>query len=269
MYLGIDIGGTKTLVAALTNEGVISESVKFPTPKDYDEFLATLEETFSQLHHDDFRAAGVGLPVTDFDRKRGIAIDFGNLPWRKVRVAADIEKIVHCPVAMENDAKLAGLSEAMLLPNRSKVLYITISTGIGTALIVDQVIDENVGDAGGATLLLEHHGTFQPWEKFASGKAISEKYGKMASEIHDQATWEKIVRNFTPGFLELIAIFEPDVIVVGGGAGHYLERFHAPLIADLKKFETPMLKIPPIKPAKRPDEAVIYGCYDYAKQKHA
>lgn len=34
MYLGIDIGGTKTLAATLTNEGVITESVKFPTPKD-------------------------------------------------------------------------------------------------------------------------------------------------------------------------------------------------------------------------------------------
>jgi predicted NBD/HSP70 family sugar kinase len=91
----------------------------------------------------------------------------------------------------------------------------------------------------------------------------------MASEIEDKATWTKIVRTFTPGLLELIAILEPEAIVIGGGAGHYLDRFHDLLVQDMKQYETPMLQIPPILPAKRPDEAVLYGCYDYARQKYA
>ena len=45
MYVGIDIGGTKTLVAALTNRGVIQEQVRFPTPKNYDHFLLELQKS--------------------------------------------------------------------------------------------------------------------------------------------------------------------------------------------------------------------------------
>ena len=50
----------------------------------------------------------------------------------------------------------------MLLKQYSKVLYVTISTGIGTALVVDRVIDDNVGDAGGATMLLDFKGKPTP-----------------------------------------------------------------------------------------------------------
>jgi predicted NBD/HSP70 family sugar kinase len=49
MYLGIDIGGTKTLIATLTNEGVITEELKFPTPKNYDEFLKELEANLDNI----------------------------------------------------------------------------------------------------------------------------------------------------------------------------------------------------------------------------
>ena len=62
--------------------------------------------------------------------------------------------------------------------------------------------------------------------------------------------------------MALIAITEPDLIVVGGSVGNYLERYLDPLTKELKQFETPLLKIPPIEQAQRPDEAVIYGCYD-------
>lgn len=266
MYLGVDIGGTKTLTAVLDNAGIIVERNKFPTPPDYDEFLNQLKQTLANFEHKDFKAAGVGMPGPDLDRKHGIGIAYANLPWHMVPVQADIEKLAGCPVALDNDAKLAGLSEAMLLKQYSKVLYVTISTGIGTALIVDQKIDDNVGDAGGSTLLLEHHGKLQPWEHFASGHAIVERFGKKAVDIHDEKTWKTIVHDWGRGFLELIAVMEPNVIVIGGSVGTYFDRYHKLLATELARYETPLLKIPPIKQAQRPEEAVVYGCYDYAKQ---
>ena len=267
MYIGIDIGGTKTLVAVMTDEGVISESVKFPTPETYEDFLAALTRAVDSFTTKDFRAGAIGVPGT-INRERGIVEQLGNRPnWKKLHILRDIEHILHCPMRIENDAKLGGLSEYMLLKKQYKrVLYVTISTGIGIGLTVDGRIDENIGDGGGRTILLEHHGKLVPWETFGSGSAIVKTYGKMASEIEDKATWAKIVRTFTPGLVELIAILEPEVIVIGGGAGHYLDRFHDLLVQDMKQYETPMLQIPPILPAKRPDEAVIYGCYDYARQ---
>ncbi len=266
MYIGIDIGGTKTLVCALTNEGVIKESVKFPTPPDYEDWKFELKKTISQLETKEFRAGSVAVPG-ELDRKHGVIVMLGNLGWSNIHIVRDLEKITKCPMRVENDAKLAGLSEAMLLKHKYKrVLYVTISTGIGIGLTVNGYIDDRIGDGAGRAMILEHQGKMQPWEVFGSGKAIVAKYGKMASEINDKATWKQIVRTFTPGFLELIAILEPEVIVIGGGAGHYLDKFHDLLVEDLKRYETPMLVIPPIVGAKRPDEAVAYGCYDYAHQ---
>ncbi len=270
MYIAIDIGGTKTLIAAVTNDGVIHESTKFLTPELYEDFLPALTEAIGDFTTKDFRAGCVAIPGT-IDRKHGKIVQLGNrIDWQNIHVLRDLERIVACPLLVENDAKLAGLSESMLLKKQYKrVLYITISTGIGIGLTVDGEIDETIGDGGGHSILLARDDKLVPWESFASGSAIVRKYGKMASEITDKATWAKIVRTFTPGFVELIAILEPEVIVVGGGAGHYIDRFHDLLIKDLQRYETPMLHIPPILGAKRPDEAVIYGCYDYAKQHFA
>lgn len=267
MYLGVDIGGTKTLAAVLDDNGVILEKSKFPTPHDYGEFLKQLTDTISNFDNKDYRAAGVGMPVSTFDRKRGVGISFANLPWQLVPVQADVEKIAGCPVALNNDAKLAGLSEAMLLKDYSKVLYVTISTGIGTALVVDQIIDDNIGDAGGSGILLEHRGKLQAWESFASGHAIVERFGKRAEDITDDATWKTIVHDWSRGFLELNAIMEPDVIVLGGSVGSYFDRYAKFLTAELKKYETPLLSIPPLVQAQRPEEAVVYGAYDFACQK--
>ena len=269
MYIAIDIGGTKTLTAILTDDGVIQESIKFPTPETYEDFLEKLTHAVDSFTTHDFRAGAIGAPGS-IDRTRGIVEQLGNRPnWKKLHLLRDIERITQCPMRIENDAKLAGLSEYMLLKKQYKrVLYVTISTGIGIGLTVNGKIDETIGDGGGRTILLEHHGKLVPWETFGSGSAIVKRYGKMASEIEDKATWAEIVRTFTPGLIELIAILEPEVIVIGGGAGHYLDRFHDLLVQDMKQYETPMLQIPPILAAKRPDEAVIYGCYDYARQRY-
>jgi glucokinase len=266
MYLGIDVGGTKTIVAALDDSGVIRERQKYPTPKDYQEFLKQLSASIETFSIKDFIAAGIGIPVTNFSRQNEIAHSFSNLPWKDVAVKADLEKLANCPVAVENDAKLAGLSESMLRDPTMHLLYLTVSTGIGFSLIVNRKIDPNVGDSGGRLMVFEHRGTLVPWESFASGKAIVETFGKQAKDIHDKDTWDQIARNICQGLIELIAITEPDVVVIGGSVGVYLDRFIDPLNKHLKELETPLLKIPPIEAAVRAEDAVVYGCYDYAKE---
>ena len=265
MYLGIDVGGTKTLLGVLDDHGTIVQKAKFPTPQDYDAFLGELETTLRSFDIQDFRAVGAGIPGI-IDRKNGIGLTFGNLAWKKVSVQADIEKITHAPAKIENDAKLAGLSEAMLHQNVHRVLYITISTGIGYAFINDGHIDTNIGDTGGSSLSFAHQGKFVPWESFASGKAIVQTFGQQAKDIQDPVIWQKIAHNLGQGFAELIAVTEPEIIIIGGSVGNYLEQYIEPLMQELKQFESPLLKIPPIEAAKRPDEAVLYGCYDLLKQ---
>ncbi|HSD56030.1 MAG TPA: ROK family protein [Candidatus Saccharimonadales bacterium] len=264
MYLGIDIGGTKTLIASLTNEGVVKERVKFPTPKKYTEFLKEVSTVVANMSTKDFVATGVAAPGR-IDRESGIAEAFGNLPWEDVPIKKDLKKIVHSPVAVDNDANLAGLSEAMLLKQYERVLYVTISTGIGTGVITNQTIDPAFEDSEGGRILLEHKGKLQKWEDFASGRAIVKRFGKRASDINDAATWKIISKDIAVGLFDLITFAQPDAIVLGGGVCTHLSKFENFLEAELARFETPLTPIPPLFRAQRPEEAVIYGCYDLAK----
>lgn len=265
MYVGVDIGGTKTLLASLDDNGVITQKIRFETPKKYDFFLHELRFALHKLDTQEFHAGGVGAPGK-IDRKHGRGEWFPNIGWKDVPLQHDIERILKCPVVLENDAKMAALSEAMMVKDRfSKVLYITVSTGIGYGLVVDQEIETSIADLGGSSILLEHHGRLTPWESFASGKAIVSRYGKRAEDIHDQATWRKIVRDLKPGLLELIAVTEPEVVVFGGSVGTFFDRYGKLLQEEIEKHRTPLVTLPELRGACRPEEAVLYGCYDLAK----
>ena len=264
MYLGIDIGGTKTLVAVLDKRGVIVESVRFTTPKVYPEFLKELAITVASLSTKEFIASGVAAPGR-IDREHGIAEAFGNLPWHDIPLKNDVHKLLKCPVVIDNDANLAGLSEAMLISQYDTVLYVTISTGIGTGVITDQQIDPDFADSEGGQIMLEHKGKLMPWEEFASGRAIVKRFGKRADEINDRKIWKIISKDIAVGLFDLITFIQPDAVVLGGGVCTNLGKFEDLLEAELKRFETPMSPIPPVLKAQRPEEAVVYGCYDLAK----
>ena len=267
MHVGVDIGGTKTLVAVLDANGVIVESDKFPTPKVYDEFLKALEQTVEQFTNQDYLSAGIAVPGR-LDRHAGTVISLGNLPWHNEPIQADCEAILNCPVVVENDAKMAGLSESMLNLDASTILYVTVSTGIGTSVIHDQKLDPSMLNSEGGQMMIPFKGKLTTWESFASGRAIAEKFGKKAADIDpsDTETWRYIAHNLSVGIFELITVVEPGLIIVGGSIGTYFNNYGELLIAELKKFETPMVPIPRIIQAKRPEEAAVFGCYDLAKQ---
>lgn len=268
MYLGIDTGGTKTLVCSLTNEGVITETIKFPTPQRYADYVKELENAIHTLHNKEFRAAGIAVPGK-IDREHGTGVAFGNLPWRDVPIQADLERITGVPVVLENDGNAAGVSEAHLLKHEySVVLYVTIGTGIGTAIMVDCQLDEAFLDTEGGQMLLEYNDKLVKWESFASGHAIFDRFGKKASEIDDAETWKIISYDIARGMIELIVMIQPDVIVLGGGIGTHYPKYKEYLHKDLLKFATPLSDIPPIRMAQRPEEAVVYGCFDLAKARY-
>ncbi len=267
MYVGVDVGATKVLLAVLNDAGEITEEFKFPTPKKYDNFLLELRHLASKLKHHDFKAGGVALPGR-LDRQHGRIIRLANLPWRNESTQGDCEKIFGCPIVIENDANLAGLSEAMLQPKYDKILYITISTGIGTGFSYQRRLDPSFVDMEGGHILLPFKDKLERWEDFGSGRAIFKHFQKPASDIpaSDTAAWNYVVRNLIVGFFANIAIVEPDLIIVGGSIGTYFDRYGKHLQAELDKLELPVVKIPKLVQAKRPEKAVIYGCYDLARQ---
>jgi predicted NBD/HSP70 family sugar kinase len=147
----------------------------------------------------------------------------------------------------------------------NKVLYLTISTGIGSGIITNKEIDPEFIDSEAGQIILEHDGRPEKWEKFASGSAIVKHFGKQAHDIHDQKSWHLVAANIAEGLLDLIPIIQPGVIIIGGGAGSYFDRFSKFLVSDLRHYDNALAPIPPIIKAQRPSEAVLYGCYDLAK----
>ncbi len=268
MYLGIDVGGTKTLVASFTNKGTLSKSIRFKTPKEYKTFVGVLKAALARFSDHKFEYAAIAIPGT-VDRKHGVGIAFGNLPWKDVSIQKDLSSFIDCPIIIENDANLAGLSEAInVIDDYKKVLYVTISTGIGTGIIVDGVIEPEFADSEAGHMKLPYNDRLQIWEDFASGSAIKKRYGKLAVEINDKKTWKEISHAIALGLNSLIAVIQPDVIIIGGSVGTHFQKYAKLLNDELKKFSTPLTPAPPIIHAKKSEEAVVYGCYHLAKREH-
>lgn len=265
MYLGIDIGGTKTLVAAFSPQGNLETKQEFATPASYADFLRLLSNNIALLGSYTWDVVGVAFPGK-IDRANGIGLFCGNLSWQNVPIRTDLSKMLNAPIYIDNDANLGGLSEAIFWRSRfRRVLYVTISTGIGTGFIVDQKIEPNFADSEGGQMILEHNGKMTRWEKFASGKAIVKQFNQQASQITDANTWKIIAQNISIGLLDLCAVMQPQLIVLGGSVSVYFEQFRVPLESIMQAFSTPLAPTPLIVQAKRPKDAVIYGCYELAK----
>ena len=170
MIAAVDIGGTKTLVAACRNDGSVSARQKFPTPKDYEAFVEELSKTIKIICPDRLDIISIGCAGT-IDRRTGAVINSPNLGWQNRPLIRDLKHIFSgTPIIIENDANLAGLSEAHSLdkPTR-RVLYITISTGIGTGFIADGRLEPNLLDSEGGRMVFEHDDRLINWESFAAG----------------------------------------------------------------------------------------------------
>jgi predicted NBD/HSP70 family sugar kinase len=270
MYLAIDIGGTKTLVALFDKQGSKTESFKFKTPPLYHDFLDHLANVVAKFSTNKFTGCCIAVPGRVL-RHEGIGVAFGNLAWSNIPIRDNVTKIVDCPVVIENDANLAGLSEARLNPDAKRVLYVTISTGIGGVIVQDGQIEKTTEDSEIGHLLLEHDGQLMRWEDFASGKAIVKKFGLKASEIdkNDNSKWYIISRNIALGLIDVIATLTPSLVIIGGGVGSHFDKFGNRLKEELKIYDNPLISVPPVIMATRPEEAVVYGCYELVKDYHA
>lgn len=265
MYLCIDVGGTKTLCSVFDKTGKVLEESRMPTPVTYPEFITQLANQIGALDHKKYTSCAMAIPGK-VNRLKGIGMGFGNLPWKNVPVGRDVQKIVNVPMALENDANAAALSEARELPKKyRRVLYVTVSTGIGTGFVIDGNLDPDMLDTEGGHMMLEYENKLQKWQDFASGKAIVKRFGKPASKIQSIATWKIIAHNIAYGLIEHVVILAPDIIVIGGGVGSHFEHFGGYINQEMMRYQSNVTNIPPIVAAKRPEEAVIYGCYELAK----
>lgn len=264
MLVAVDTGGTKTLVASFLEDGHIGEQFKFPTPKTTLEWTAMLKtELHNHFENETVEAIVVAMPGIV---KNGVAIWCNNLKWMNFDVARALKGVLHdAPLFVENDANLAGLAETRQLKEIPALsLYVTISTGIGSGIITEGKINPDLRYSEAGRSLVEFDGAVREWESFASGKAIYKAYGKYARDITSKRVWHSIADRVSRGFLAIIPVLQPDVIIIGGSIGTYFEHFGKDLSNLLKEHLPGHIPAPKLVQAKHPELAVIYGCYYYA-----
>lgn len=267
MIIAIDIGGTKTLIASFSKEKQILQEVKFPTPSNTKIFFEELTKQLSQFNKQEIEAISIAAP--GLIAKDGTIIRCGRLDWENFELRKQLAQIYECPIFIDNDANLAGLSEANELnPVPLLCLYLTISTGIGSGIIVNGQLEPALANSEAGHMVLQTSNGLRNWQDYASGKAIKDYFKHQAVDIHNANDWKEIVDNLAQGLLALIPALQPNVIILGGSVGDHFQRFSPQLNEVLRNRLPDYIDLPEIKEAVHPNEAVLYGCYINAtKQK--
>lgn len=263
-YVGIDVGGSKTAIKLFSNEGKVLAENKFPTSKDSGEFISNLLKAYKKIvGKKPVTCVGLALPCS-IDESSGAIIACGNLPWQGVNITHELEAKLKVPVVTENDAVLGGLAEAKLGNGRDykTVLYVTISTGVGTGIIVDGKIRPELRKTeGGMMVFATRDQSYKRLEDLVAGPDFKARFGKYGFDVIDPNIWEAFARDLAAGIFNMITLITPDVVVLGGGMSVHYDAFRKPLAKFIEQLNPGMYPTPPIKKAKHVEEAVSLGCF--------
>ncbi len=145
--VGVDIGGTKIAAGIVDKQGRLVKKVVLPT-RAKEGLKVSLNQVYKSIS-DLFKIGGVskkdviGIGVCapgPLDPIKGIVHNPPNLPgWREVYLAKHVKEKFNIKTVIENDANAAGVAEVIwgAAKGRKNVFYVTVSTGIGTAIIID------------------------------------------------------------------------------------------------------------------------------------
>jgi glucokinase len=197
LVLGVDLGGTKFAVGAMTSDGTREfafSSAPTRAEKDADDVVdriaalakqvieQTLKETGAK--RSDFIGAGIGAPGP-LRRSDGIVVVAPNLGWHDYPLRDRLADRIGMTTTLDNDANCATLGETWIGAARGakNVVGITIGTGIGGGLVFDGKLHHGssdvAGEIGHTTIETEGRrckcGNYGCLEAYASGPAIAER----------------------------------------------------------------------------------------------
>lgn len=158
LIIGVDVGGTKVAGGLVTLKGQLVDSLVVPTHAEegfktsYSQIVHLIERLV-KLAGGHENVAGIGICAPGpLNPKAGIVINPPNLPgWRNIRLAHLLENHFRLPAKVENDANAAGLAEVLFgaAVGYRDVFYVTVSTGVGTGVIINKKIYHGKNGVGG------------------------------------------------------------------------------------------------------------------------
>ena len=216
LIVGIDIGGTKVAGGLVTPQGRLVKSSIVPTRADrgfkasFGQVVTLIDNLIAQAGGKE-KIGGIGICAPGpLNPRTGVILNAPNLPeWRNIPLARMIERRYKIPAKVENDANAAGLAEVLFgaAVGYRDIFYVTVSTGIGTGIIVNKKIYHGKnGVAGeGGHVTIDYHspyrcgcGTLGCIEALAAGPAMARRARVRLEQEH---TTPSLLRELTHGQL--------------------------------------------------------------------
>jgi glucokinase len=237
--LGIDIGGTRIRVAAVTPDGCILARREAPLPPDGDpdplrtRVGALAREIIDELQNEP-QAVGVALPGI-WDRRTGIMQRAINLPRLEGVDLRDLfATACGAAVVLDTDVNAAIWGQwHALTPRPERLVYLSLGTGVGGAVILDgQIVRHTRGGAGHFGFLVVdtspdapagHTGVPGCLSAIAAGPALhpaasgEADFGALDAEPLPEAVLERAAAGLAVACVQLAHIYVPDLILLGGG----------------------------------------------------
>lgn len=258
MKIGIDIGGSHIGIGVVDNNGeIIIKTEKFLKEKNnirniLEEFITENVMQFALMY--DIESIGIAVPGTIRNNNIDKAV---NLNIENYNLATILEKILKIKVKLKNDAKCAALAEYKYgeLKEYKNSLFLCIGTGIGGAVIYDgQLLEaEEVPGYEFSHMIIQKDGELCNcgkrgcFETYASLKRFKQKIsdrfelntlsGKEIRKFIQENSENQILKEMIKEYIEylsigisnIINIFEPEVICLGGSFAEYENIFYEPL----------------------------------------
>ena len=255
----------------------------------------------------DIAYVGVGSPGT-CNADTGIVEYSNNLQFEKLPLRDMLGGMLDKAVYIENDANAAALGEALAgaAKGAQSCVCITLGTGVGGGIIIDGKIFSGFNSAGaeiGHTVIVKGGrpcmcGRRGCWEKYASARALAEDTLAAMEQHKDNIMWSyvhgdparvnaktafdamragdalgtQVVQNFVEyvacGLTNLINIFQPEIICIGGGVSKEGDTLLAPVqaVVDQEDYAREGMRRTKIVTAKLRNDAGIIGAAGLATQ---
>lgn len=230
--IGIDIGGTNTKIALVTERGELLNFKAFPTtaPKNFELYSDTVKQTVDELlaekniPYDTIVGIGVGAP-----NGNGYTGKIENPPnikhWGTVDLVTPFKQRFNKPVILENDANVAAIGEGKWGAAKKMKNYavITLGTGIGTGIVANGMLIRGANGMAseGGHIIIDRNGR----NCGCGGRGHLEDYGSVrgikltAKEITgEDLTFKEISERFRNGDAQMIRVFEQTADYLGQGA---------------------------------------------------
>jgi glucokinase len=217
--IGVDLGGTNIVSAAMTEDGSEIHAVRsIPTKSEAGDegvagrMVALVEEVMAETQREtgaargDFIGVGVGAPGP-LDREHGIVLIAPNLGWNNFPLRQRMQDRLSLPTSLDNDANCATFGEWWQGAARGarNVVGLTIGTGIGGGLILNGALyhgsSDMAGEVGHTTIDMNGRyckcGNYGCLEAYASGPAIATR----AREVLVREGMKSAIRDMVEGRL--------------------------------------------------------------------